>query len=68
MKKLKELLPKGLEGKLIRFVVIAAIIMGVVFQIISHIRVAMIREAVILEEEKQIDLVQEVFLLIFYYL
>ena len=58
-KKLKDLLPKGLEGKLIRFVVIFVLILGVVFQIISHFRVELVREAVIREEEKQIDLVQK---------
>lgn len=58
MRKLKELWPKGLAGKLIRFVVIFVLVMGVVFLTMSYIQLALLKKSARIADEKQTDMVQ----------
>ena len=58
MKKIKELWPKGLAGKLIRFVIIFMSFMGIVFMAISHIQLTLFRQAAKMEDERQTLIVQ----------
>ncbi len=58
MRKLKELWPKGLAGKLIRFVVIFVLVMGVVFLTMSYIQLALLKKSTRIADEKQTDMVQ----------
>ena len=59
LKKISEILPSGLEGKLIRLVIILVISVGIAFFIISNIQVVHLNDVVIEESEKEIDLVQD---------
>lgn len=58
MKKLKEIMPTGLAGKLIRFVVIFVLIMGLIFSLMSRIQIRQLRKAVRNEGEKSSDLIE----------
>lgn len=59
LKKISEILPSGLEGKLIRLVIILVFSVGIAFFIISNIQVAYLSDVVLEESEKEIDLVQD---------
>jgi sigma-B regulation protein RsbU (phosphoserine phosphatase) len=59
LKKISEILPSGLEGKLIRLVIILVFSVGIAFFIISNIQVVHLNDVVIEESEKEIDLVQD---------
>ena len=58
MKKLKNIMPKGLAGKLVRFVVIFVFFMGLAFFIMSRIQVGQLKKAVRQEGEKNSDLIE----------
>lgn len=58
MNNLKELWPKGLAGKLIKFAVIFVAILGLVFMTMSRVQVAILKNVVQTEGENQTDLVQ----------
>ncbi len=58
MNRISELWPKGLAGKLIRFVIIFISLMGIVFMAISHIQLTLFRQAARVEDERQTDMVQ----------
>ena len=58
MKKLKDIMPKGLAGKLVRFVVIFVFLMGLAFFIMSRIQVRQLKKAVRQEGEKSSDLIE----------
>lgn len=58
MKKLKEIWPKGLAGKLVSFVVIFAFVLGIIFFVMSNIQVYQLRRAVRNEGEKSSDLIE----------
>ena len=55
MKRISEIIPKGLAGKLIRFVVIFVLCLGIVFIAMSRIQVKQLKLAVKNEEEKQTE-------------
>lgn len=59
MKKKSRILPTGLAGKLIRFVVVFVLSLGLAFLLISHIQLNTLNRMVEQEEEKQAVLVQE---------
>lgn len=59
MKIIRQLFPKGITGKLIKFMIIFTFCMGFVFMTISRIQVAYLKRIVRQEDEKQTDLVQE---------
>ena len=55
MKKISEIIPKGLAGKLIRFVIIFVSCLGIVFITMSRIQVGQLKEAVKTEENRQVE-------------
>ena len=59
MKKIRELWPGGLEGKLIRFVIIFVFCMGATFLAISYIQTSHLNDVVEQASEEQTDLAQD---------
>ena len=59
MKKKHKILPTGLAGKLIRFVVIFVLSLGFAFLLISHVQLNILNKMVVQEEKKQAALVQD---------
>ena len=58
MKKFRELFPTGLAAKLIRFVVIFVLILGLVFIVMSRVQVRLLKGEVRSEEEKRSELIK----------
>ncbi len=58
IKKIKDKWPKGLEGKLIRFVVIFVFVMGFAYIVLSHLQVSLMKNAVRNEENTRSELIQ----------
>ena len=58
MKNILDVIPKGLAGKLVRFVVIFVFIMGLIFFLMSRIQVGQLKKAVRTEGEKNADLIE----------
>ncbi|MCR5405044.1 MAG: hypothetical protein K6E91_14680 [Butyrivibrio sp.] len=59
LKRIEDIRSKGLEGKLIRFVVIFVFCIGAAFLAVSYIQVSHLGDVVDEESEKQALLVQE---------
>lgn len=58
MKKLRDIIPTGLAAKLIRFVVIFVLILGLVFITMSRVQVRLLKGEVRSEEEKRSELIE----------
>ncbi len=59
MRKIRDLWPKGLEGKLIKFVLIFVLCIGTAFLTVSYFQVSHLKDVVKEEGEKQTDLAQD---------
>ena len=61
MELIRKCWPKGLAGKLIRFVIIFVVCLGIVFWTISYVQVALLKDTVKVEEENRSELVETEF-------
>ena len=58
MKRLEQIIPRGLAGKLIKFVVVMVFILGFAFMVMSGIQVTQLKKAVSSEELKRSELIE----------